>query len=224
MPLAAPILGYYQNSDWSGLMFWAINATPYLYLEYKGFYETPDDLKTRNRDITSDEIARNRFAYYMFFTGGLSLFVDAFSHQYLKDASNYSGMQPLMGNSFSAAYLALVSGGGGHFYRGDRLWGYFYFHLNNILLYLTIREFSPAEKYDSATGTYNKGSVDKDRGYLYAGIFGVAKIVEIIHAVLTKDRISNGTVIEEEYVFTPRVFLYDDRSLGYGVQWSLRFN
>jgi hypothetical protein len=35
MPIAAP-LGYIGNNDWSGLVLWSVNMTPYLYLEIDG--------------------------------------------------------------------------------------------------------------------------------------------------------------------------------------------
>jgi hypothetical protein len=223
MPFAAPVLGYYTNSDWSGLGLWSVNAAPYLYLEYRGLTDDLDASRSRRENLGRERITRNRFAWYMLLTGGASLFVDAFSSQYLQEASNYQGMVPLMGSSLSAGYLALISGGGGHFYRGYRSWGYLYFHLNNILLYYTIREFTPAESYNSAAGEYEKDEIDKKRAYLMAGAYGLLKTVEIIHAVLINDRISNGQIIEERSYPEPVVFFDEKENPVFGVKYSYHF-
>ena len=135
MPLTVPALGHYVNSDWNGLLLWGVNATPYLYLEADGFLDRPAERRGENKDIPRSVTARNIFAWYMLCAGGASLFVDGFAHQYCVDAAEYAEVHPLMGNPLTAGYLSLICGGGGHFYRGYRLWGYFYFHLNNILLY-----------------------------------------------------------------------------------------
>jgi len=221
MPIASPLMGYYRNSDWEGLTLWAINAVPWITIEYYGLLNDPDDLRSGNRNISKDDKTINRFAWYMFFTGGMSLFVDAFSHRYLRDASDYKGTQPLMGNSMSAAYLSLVSGGGGHFYRGYRGWGYFYFHLNNILLYLTIREFSPPERYES--GSYNREGINKKMAYSLAGIFSVVKIVEMVHAVMLRDSIRNGEVIDELYSYEPFTLIDYNDGIKYGLRCVYRF-
>ncbi len=223
MPFAAPVFGYYSNSDWAGLGLWAVNAAPYLYLEYRGLTDDPGDSRAGRENIGREKITRNRFAWYMLLAGGTSLFVDAFSSQYLEEASGYQGMVPLMGSSLSAGYLALISGGGGHFYRGYRGWGYLYFHMNNILLYYTIRAFTPAERYNSVTGNYEKDDIDRNRAYLMAGAYGLLKTIEIIHAVLLPDRIGNGRIIEETGWPEP-VFSFDEKiNPVFGLKYTYRF-
>ncbi len=223
MPFAAPILGYYQNSDWAGLLLWTVNVWPYLYLEYNGLMNKPDDMRKTRSNISGTAIARNRFANYMLFTGGSSLFVDAFATQYLGNASDYEGKHPLMGNSLSAGYLSLISGGGGLFYRGYRGFGYLYFHLNNILLYETLKEFSPGERYNPVTGRYEKGKIDRARAYRFAGAYGLLKIIEVTHAVLARDRIWNGSVIEEKYDIEPVAILDDNKRMNFGLKYVLKF-
>ncbi len=223
MPFAAPVLGYYTNSDWTGLGLWTVNAAPWLYLEYRGLTDDMEESRKRGEDLGRERLVRNRFAWYMLLTGGTSLFVDAFSSQYLKEAADYQGMVPLMGSSLSAGYLALISGGGGHFYRGHRGWGYLYFHLNNLLLYYTIREFTPGERYNSLTGRYEKDETDKERAYLMAGAYGLLKTIEVIHAVLIHDRIENGNIIEETGSLEPLVSFDERSNPALGLKYTYRF-
>ncbi len=115
-----------------------------------------------------------------------------------------------MGSGLTAAYLSLISGGGGHFYRGYRGWGYLYFHLNNALIYYTMREFSSDMRYDEASDSYQKDDINSRRAYMLLGALGVLKTVEILHAVLLKDRIRNGIIEEGDISLIP-VVMYDPR-------------
>ncbi len=83
MPLAAPIMGYFNNRDYIGLALWAVNVSPYLYLQLDGIRNRPQTLRSERRDIPREVTARYNFALYMLFLGNMSLFVDAFSHNYL---------------------------------------------------------------------------------------------------------------------------------------------
>jgi hypothetical protein len=223
MPLVSPALGYYKDSDWPGLALWTINYPAYFYLMLNGFIYNPDVYKKSLSDIPRESTAGNAFSWYMLFAGGLPLFVDSFAQQYLKDASNYQGVQPLMGNSLTAGFLALVGGGGGHFYRGERFWGYVYFHLNNLLLYFMILELTPVEKYNYSLGYYVRQNFNYTNGYVLIGVYSAVKIIEVIHAVLTKDKIRNGTVVEEGFRFEP-VLAYDkDFGMILGLQYVYRF-
>jgi len=223
MPLLAPTFGYYRYGDWKGLALWT-QSLPYIYLEYDGIFNSnPDDFRSGKRDITRDTKAKYYFGWYMLFAGGTSLFVDAFSNYYLNEASKYRTMDPVMGNSYSAAYLSFIAGGAGHFYRGSRFWGYFYFHLDNVLLYLTIREFSAPETYDPLTKKYHRGSVNTGRAAAFAGIFSAVKAVEIVHAVFTGDRIRNGKIHEEELVLEPGIYPDSETGMGFGLFARKRF-
>ena len=208
MPISAPILGYFNNDDWKGLGLWGINAAPYLYAETRGFRNSPGRLKKRNKNISKDDRALNYFAWYMLLAGGTPLFIDSFASNYLYDASNFHPKQKLMGNPWTAFYLSAISNGGGMFYRGYRTWGYFYFHLNNILLYSTLREFSHPEKRNPHTGIYEKGKNNKKKGAIIASALAVSKTVEIIHTLITNENIKNGTV-EKDYMI-PEIFLTSD--------------
>ena len=104
------------------------------------------------------------------------------------------------------------------------MWGYIYFHVNNILWYLTFREFSPPERYDSATNSYKKGKFNKVNAYALLTTLGVVKIIEIVHAVLMKDRIKNGKVIEEGFIFEPVIYSHTESSeLTFGIRYCYRF-
>lgn len=223
MPLFSPFLGYLAHQDYTGLALWSSNFAPYLYIEIKGIYERPQLFESVHRDISSSQLARYRFSLYMLLCGNMSLFVDAFASHNLYLASNYQGVQRYLGNTATAAYLSLVSGGGGHFYRGWRAWGYAYFHANNALLYYTIKEFSPSRNYNEITGRYEESSMNKRRAYSLLAAYCGFKIVEIIHAAILPDSIQNGSV-EESTIFVHPIFsLYENRENLYGAALTMRF-
>jgi hypothetical protein len=223
MPLIAPTLGYYRSSDWQGLPLWAFNSVPYLYLEINGLSNYWANYYKKKKTVPRDAQAQYYFGLYMLSAGGMSLFVDAFAHSYLDQASNYQGVQAFMGNAVTAGYLALVSGGGGHFYRGDRLWGYLYYHADNLLLYFTLREFLPDKKFDALTRTFSTSRINKVRAYSLLSSACAVKLAEIIHAVLMKDNIGNGTIIDEGYSVEPAMFIGEGAALNVGMQCSYRW-
>lgn len=224
MPILAPTLGYYRSGDWTGLTLWVFNATPYLYLEFNGISNYYVNYYKKKRTITSDVRAQLYFGWYMLCAGGSSLFVDSLAHTFLEKAANYQGTQSFMGNALTAGYLALISGGGGHFYRGHRLWGYLYYHADNLLLYFTLREFCPKKSYNKLTGTYFTGKINKTRAYSLLSAAGAVKIAEIIHAVLIRDTIRNGTIIDERYSIEPVMYADENNSdMNLGLQYSYRW-
>ena len=223
MPFTAPFIGYFGNSDWEGLGLWMVNAPPYLYMEARGFINSPEKLKEKNQDITRDDRAMNYFAWYMLVAGGMPLFIDAYAGSYLHQASYFTGNTEYLGNTATAAMLSLTSNGAGHFYRGERYWGYFYFHLNNVLLYMTMREFSAPESYDEASGTYTKGSTDKNRRIAFCSLFAISKTIEVIHAIIGKENLTSGDVTDE-YIIPEPLFTLDDKGDPvYGVSLTLKF-
>ena len=223
MPVASPFLGYYMNNDWEGLGLWMINAPPYLYLEARGFINSPKKIKSRNEDISKDDKAINYFAWYMLFLGGMPLFVDSYVPGYLNQASYFTKSQGFLGNNVSAGMLSLISNGAGLFYRGERYWGYFYFHLNNILLYMTMRSLSYPEYYNEMSNTYERGSRDKNKAIIYGSILIVSKTIEICHAVIAKENISSGR-ITNEYIIPAPLFTLDDKGFPvFGVSVTAKF-
>lgn len=219
MPVASPFLGYYMNNDWSGLGLWMVNAPPYLYMEARGFINSPSKLREKKENISRDDKAINYFAWYMAAAGGLPLFIDSYAHTYLEQASYYTGDTRLLGNNATAVYLSLVSNGGGMFYRGNRPWGYFYFHLNNILLYSTLREFAKPEKYNPSTEHYEKGSSGK-RKKMFCSVLAISKITEILHTAFTPDNIRNGEIIDEYVLPSPLLTIDDNNNPQYGITVS----
>lgn len=221
MPLMAP-LGYYHYGDFEGLALWAANAAPWLYLEASGLLRRPEDLRSEKRDVPRETAARYNFGLYMLCVGGLPLFVDAFAHRYLRDASLYQETQPVVGGNPTAVFLSAVSGGGGHFYKGHRMWGYLYFHLNNALVYSALREYSSARRYDQATDSYRSSRGDAGRLRMYLGALGVVKIVEVAHVLSIGHSISAGRVIEERFSLAPEL-LFDRGDIAPGVRMTYRF-
>jgi hypothetical protein len=223
MPLSSPYLGYYMNNDWQGLGLWMINAPPYLYMEARGFIISPEKLKEKKEDISRDDKALNYFAWYMLLSGGMPLFIDSYANTSLHKASYFKGEGELTGNTLTAAVLSLTSNGSGHFYRGHRYWGYFYFHINNILLYLTLREFSAPEYYDASSDSYTKGNINKQKRNLYCSVFAVSKAIELVHAIMTGDSISSGEIIEQ-YIIPEPYFTFNDKgSPEFGINVTFRF-
>ncbi len=223
MPIAAPIFGYMENDDWAGLGLWAVHTSPYLYAEARGQINSPSRLKDKHSDITRDDRAMNYFSWYMILAGGTPLFVDAFAHESLMNASYFRGKQELMGNPYTAAYLSLISNGGGHFYRGNRFWGYFYFHLNNSLLYMTLREYSKPEYYDASTDSYRKGKRNSRNAAIFGSFLFISKTVEIIHAVTSNDEISNGTAERRELSAAPFFSFDNNADPVYGLSVNIPF-
>lgn len=221
-PLLAPTVGYFMNSDWQGLLLWSVNAPPYLYLEIDGLVHMPFLYRRDRRDIPREVHTRFRFAVYMIAAGGLPLFADAAARIYLRQASDYQGPQPFIGNPWIAAYLSLVAGGAGHFYRGHRFWGYLYYHLNNLLVYFTLREFSPSERYNPLTDSYFKSRINRTRAYTLLGACALVKVIEVAHVLLQRDTILNGDVREQDFAVEP-VLLPDREDTALGLRFSLRY-
>jgi hypothetical protein len=223
MPIVAPFFGYYRNGDWYGLSLWALNVTPYLYFEINGLTRYFRDYYKKKRSVPWQIRTDYHFALYMVSVGGFSLFIDSFAYAFIKRATNYQGIQRFMGNSFSAGYLALVSGGAGHFYRGYRLWGYLYFHVDNLLMYFTLREFSPTLKYNRLTDSFSKGKINKTRAYTLLSVACLVKVGEVIHAVLLKDNIDSGKPLKEGFAIEPIIVMETDDSTTFGLQYSYHF-
>jgi hypothetical protein len=223
MPIIAPFLGYYRSSDWRGLPLWAFNSVPYLYLEINGLATYWGSYYKKKRTVPRDVQAQYYFGLYMLTAGGMSMFVDAFAHSSIVKASNYQGVQPFMGNAITAGYLGLVAGGAGHFYRGYRLWGYLYYHADNLLLYFTIREFCPEKKYSPLTRSFTTARVNKTRAYALLSTACAVKIAEVIHAVLIRDNVRSFDSIEEGYSIEPVVYGGGDQSPHLGLQYSYRW-
>ena len=223
MPVVVPLLGYYQDGDYAGLGLWAMNTIPYLYIEYHGLRNSPEKMREDRNDISRHQLARNYFGWYMLLAGGLPQFVDAFSHDYLNRASKFEGEQPLMGNTATALYLSLVSGGGGHFYRGYRGWGYLYYHAQNLLLYGILYNWAQPEYYNSDTKEYEKGQRNTTRAYTFASVLGVVKIIEMVHVLMIDDNIRNGKVVEEMYTLHPVIMAEPDGALRGGAAITLRY-
>ncbi len=223
MPILAPFLGYYRNSDWNGFSLWAFNLAPYLYLEINGLANYWANYYKKKKSVPRDVQAQYYFGLYMLTAGGASLFADALSHTMLKKAAEYQGVQPFMGNIVTAGYLALVSGGGGHFYRGDRLWGYLYFHADNLLLYFTLREFFPDRVYQPLTGLFKTKKINPIRAYTLLSVTCAVKLGELLHAVFMRDRIRNDDIIENNYSVDPFISAGDGSGLNVGFQYSYRY-
>lgn len=223
MPVLAPTLGYYRSNDWTGLTLWTFSVTPYLYLELNGFTNYYQNYHKKKKTVPRDVQAQHYFGWYMLFAGGASLFADSMAHGMLARAADYQGIQPYLGNALTAAYLSLISGGGGLFYRGHRLWGYLYFHTDNLLLYFMIREFCPVKRFDPLTQRFTVGKIHRGRAYSLMSAFCAVKIAEIIHAVFTRDAIGNGEVFDEGYSVEPVIYADEKNDPSLGLQYSYRW-
>ncbi len=223
MPLASPFLGYYMNNDWSGLGLWMVNASPYLYMEGRGLYNSPSRLKDNKENISKDDRAMYYFGWYMAAAGGLPLFIDSYANSYLYKASYYSQDTRLLGSNITAAYLSIVSNGGGMFYKGRRGWGYFYFHLNNILLYTALREFSRPEEYNRETDTYTKKNANTGAAKKICAVLAASKIIETVHTLITTEDLNNGIVTEKFTLPEPFISFDETNRPVYGAAINFHF-
>ena len=155
-----------------------------MYLEINGIPNYWVNYYKKKRTVPRDVQAQYYFGCTCSAPAGASLFADSLAYWLLGKAANYQGTMPFLGNSLTAAYLALVSGGGGHFYRGHRLWGYLYYHTDNLLLYFTIREFCPEKKFNPLTRTFSTAKINTARAYTLLSLTCAVKIAEVIHAGL----------------------------------------
>jgi hypothetical protein len=183
MPVVVPLFGYYANEDYSGLLLWAGNVLPYVGFELWGIVNRPAELKKQYEDISRNQLAAYYFAWYMLLVGGMPSFVDAFSHQYLQQARYYAGQVPTMGSRTTEVYLALLGSGSGMFYKGNRLWGYVYFHLTNMCVYGLLYNYAKPLHWDETSNRYIRGSSHSKPMYVFAGLLSLIKIVEIVHTI-----------------------------------------
>jgi hypothetical protein len=182
-PIVLPA-GYYQNRDYAGFAFAAASAIPWGVFSWQGLSDTIRDKKY----FTASERGRQYFGLYWFFVGNSSLVVDMYAHESLMSARSY-GFARYLGNTPTAVALSALTPGGGLFYRGERLWGYFYYHSENYLLYKTLASFSRSDAYNESTGKFEKRSFNHKRAELYLSAFALLKGIEIIHAALASDKI-----------------------------------
>jgi hypothetical protein len=224
MPIISPLLGYYRGNDWQGLALWTFNLAPYLYLELNGMSNYWANYYKKKKTVPRDVQAQYYFGLYMLCAGGASLFTDSFAHTMLKNAADFQGgPQSMLGNSVTAGYLALIAGGAGHFSRGDRLWGYLYYHADNLLLYFMIREFCPEKKFMPLTRTFSTAKINPGRAYSLLAATCAVKIAEVVHAIFARDRIENGELLDEGYTLEPVLYAGDDAGLRLGLQCSYRW-
>ena len=105
----------------------------------------------------------------------------------------------------------------------DRLWGYLYYHADNLLLYFTIREFCPEKKFDPLTRRFHTARVNRASAYSLLSAALCVKIAEVVHAVLIRDNIMNGDIIEEGYMFEPVIYSGENAGTNFGLQYSYRW-
>jgi hypothetical protein len=109
------------------------------------------------------------------------------------------------------------------FYKGHRYWGYFYFHLNNILLYSAMREFSREEIYDQNTDSYKKGSNNTSKAKKICYLLSLTKLTEVIHTALSREDLSNSSIIDEYFIPSPFISLDLENNAIYGIALSYKF-
>ncbi len=182
-PVVVPLFGYYTSEDYTGLLLWTGNVMPYIGLEVWGFVHRPSELKKHHTDISRNQLALHYFAWYMLTLGGMPSFVDAFSYQYLQQARYYQSQVPTMGSRTTEIYLALIGGGSGMFYKGNRLWGYVYFHLTNMCVYGLLYSYAKPLSWDTDSNRYVTGTRHSKSMYAFAGLLSLIKIAEIVHTL-----------------------------------------
>jgi len=91
------------------------------------------------------------------------------------------------------------------------------------MLYMAIRELVGEERYNPETQSYERGAVNTGTGYALLGAFGVIKIIELVHALLIKDNLRSGTVVEEEFAIEPLFMIDRERRMQAGVMCTFRY-
>jgi hypothetical protein len=85
-----------------------------------------------------------------------------------------------------------------------------------------MKEFSYPEYYNEASNSYSKGSRNKNKAITYCSLFILSKTIEICHAVIAKENISSGEVIDEYIIPTP-LFTLDEKGLPvFGISVSTK--
>ncbi len=217
-PVGTPV-SYTLTSDYTGLGLWGLNNTPYLYIASKGIFDSPDNLKKNSMDVSRFDRATHYFSWYYFLAGGMSLYVDAVGHNAKNDAANYIQAAPFTGSPDIALYLSLLGSGSGHFYKGYRGWGYFYFHADNMLLLSSLYFLSEEETYTN--GSYSRSNSDKSLGYGLLGAAAAVRVFEVIHCLQMPFNISNGKEIDNKTETVPE--FKSDTSEG-GLFFGLSFS
>lgn len=88
---------------------------------------------------------------------------------------------------------------------------------------MTMREFSTPEYYDEASNSYKKGNSNRDRGIIFGSILALSKSIEIVHAILKKEDLSTGEVIDD-YIIPSPLFTLDERGNPvYGLALTYKF-
>jgi hypothetical protein len=187
-PIALPV-GYYTYNDYTGLSLFTVNAAPWWYMSWKGIDGNILKIRHARKSFKTDSSysrARYRFAVYTCFIGNGGLMVDMMAHGPLSRAARYEKREGYIANDSTALALALLTPGGGHFYRGSRGWGYFYYQIDTALMYLTMRAYSPDrnDRLWNERGIVRRGNARK----FLAAAFAV-KCVEAAHAYMTDDDI-----------------------------------
>lgn len=222
-PLTLP-LGYYANRDYSGLGLFLVNAAPWWGLSAYGLREIPDKGLKLEIDPPKTGSAAYYFGGYQMLFGNASLLADMLSHEALQNASRYNGVEKYYGNRTTAITLSLLTPGGGHFYRGSRPWGYFYYQLDSLLLYSVLRSYYGGSSAESKYMSIHKDSWGNGYGALWISVFAAVKTIECIHSALMNDAIlSHGELAAGEVQFLPEFsYTVNDGTrigAGVGVSW-----
>ncbi|HEY1407220.1 MAG TPA: hypothetical protein VF857_11470, partial [Spirochaetota bacterium] len=179
-PISLPV-GYYSNSDYAGLAAASLSVAPWWYLSWKGISGNPEKLSRARTELGRHDNPKYLFALYSIAFGSGGFVIDMFAHDALTRASRYEERVRYIGNDYTAITLSLLTPGGGMFYRGKREWGLFYYQLDNLFTYMTIRSYA------------NKKSRAQTR--IWGGALIAAKILETIHSAYSEDSLSVSSYV-----------------------------
>ncbi|MGL4370511.1 MAG: hypothetical protein ACRCUT_12690 [Spirochaetota bacterium] len=211
-----------MNSDYAGMALWAVNYAPWAYISYRGYQQGfPSADKEKAKDpVSSRQRADHYFFWYSMCAGNVPLFVDTAARPALARAASFTGKESYLGNSATAVLLSLAGGGGGMFYRGYREWGYFYYQLNNIFVYCTLRSFLGDKRLEN-DGSYSAVKKDRTKGYIFLSSLCAVKAAEIIHVLASRDKIFAETADSYSLTFLPYARAGEtDTSYGLAVNYA----
>ncbi|MBN1498608.1 MAG: hypothetical protein JW982_00500 [Spirochaetes bacterium] len=219
--LFATPVNYYKNGKYSETGLWALSVAPYYYLMAQGFLNNPVQIK---KDKSEPSVSRYGnanyiFAWYQLLGGGTAFFIDSVASEMLYDSSNYYNRVSYIDNSEYAIFLSLICGGAGHFYKGSRKWGYFFYHTDTILLYSTIYFLSSKETFSPDKNRYVSEKPDYSTAAVTGTLLLAVKTFEIFNLMHTSSDLSLGRESQNLISFQ----FYPDYSGGFNLSLTRKF-
>lgn len=200
-PISAPF-SYISNNDYSSLGLFIANSSPYYYIASQTYLRYPPSMIKNNQNISKLDNTFYYFTLYHTFSGGISFFIDSTATYALHEAGQYNSKIPYIGDEHLAIYFSIISGGGGHFYKGHRFKGILYYHLNNLTLLSGLYFISEKMSYSNSEQKYHSSGKDIKKASLCFSAFVILKTIEVIDIINTPFNTSLGKEDNTHFSFS----------------------